>query len=373
MQRYFATVARGLESIAAEELTALGATHVKPDFTGVHFTGDRALLYRVNLCARTIFRVLAPIAEFRCRHANELYRGVQNIDWSEYLSPEHTLAVDCSGGNRQLNHTHFTALQVKNAIVDQQRDRVGRRSSVNPESPDLRLNLHIYQQRGVLSLDSSGQSLHRRGYRRAMGKAPLKETLAAALLRLTGWQADVPLYDPLCGSGTLLLEAALQAREIAPGSFRQTFAFERWRSFDAQLWEEVRQEAQAQEREELPIAIAGSDHDSELLQQAYDNARDANLHEQLRFFPAELSTVEPPSDPGILICNPPYGHRIGIEEELGPFYKQLGDVLKQRFTGWTAYILTTKALSKYVGLQAAQRVPVYNGSLACTFLKYELY
>lgn len=373
MQRYFATVARGLESVAVKELTALGAKHIKPDFAGVHFAGDRALLYRVNLCARTIFRVLVPIAEFRCRHARELYRAIQNIDWREHLSPEQTLAIDCTGGNRQLNHTHFTALQVKNAIVDQQRAQTGQRSSVDAKSPDLRLNLRIYQQRGVLSLDSSGSSLHRRGYRQAMGQAPLKETLAAALIQLTGWQGDVPFYDPLCGSGTLVLEAALLARRIPPGSFRQQFTFERWRNFDPQVWEHVQQTNREQVLDDLPVPIVGSDHDPEQLQLAYSNAKNARLSEQIRLFPAELSGLEPPTDPGILVCNPPYGHRLGIEEELGPLYRELGDVLKQRFTGWTAYVLTTKILSKYIGLQATQRIPIYNGSLACTFLKYELY
>ncbi|MGB0562339.1 MAG: THUMP domain-containing class I SAM-dependent RNA methyltransferase [Spirulinaceae cyanobacterium] len=373
MSRYFATVARGLESVAAAELTSLGAQHVKPDFAGVQFTGDRPLLYRVNLCARTIFRVLVPIAEFRCRNARELYRSIQAIDWREHLLPDQTLAIDCTGGNRQLNHTHFTALQVKNAIVDQQRQQAGRRSSVDPQSPDLRLNLHIYKQRGTLSLDSSGRSLHRRGYRAAMGQAPLKETLAAALIQLTGWQGDVPLYDPLCGSGTFPLEAALIARRMAPGRFRKDFGFERWRNFEPQIWAAVQAAAQEQELATLPVPIVGSDRDPEMLQQARANARNAELDNQVRWHQAELSTVEAPSEPGILLCNPPYGHRIGIAEELGPFYKLLGDVLKQRFTGWTAYILTTKVLSKCVGLQATQRIPVYNGALACTLLKYELY
>ncbi|MEM8637893.1 MAG: class I SAM-dependent RNA methyltransferase [Cyanobacteria bacterium P01_G01_bin.54] len=373
MSRYFATVARGLESVAAAELTTLGAQHVKPDFAGVHFVGDRPLLYRVNLCARTIFRVLVPIAEFRCRNPQELYRSIQNIDWRDYLSTEQTLAIDCTGGNRHLNHSHFTALQVKNAIVDQQRQQTGQRSNVDPQSPDLRLNLHIYQQRGTLSLDSSGRSLHRRGYRQAMGRAPLKETLAAALIQLTGWQGDVPFYDPLCGSGTLPLEAALIARRIAPGRFRADFGFERWHNFDPQIWADVRAAAIEQEVTTLPVSIMGSDRDLEMLQQAQANARNAGLADQIHWLQAELSAIEAPSQPGILLCNPPYGHRIGIEEELGAFYKLLGDVLKQRFTGWTAYILTTKVLSKYVGLQASQRTPVYNGALACTLLKYELY
>jgi putative N6-adenine-specific DNA methylase len=373
MQRYFATVARGLESVAAQELEALGARQVKPDFTGVHFTGDRALLYRVNLWARTLFRVLVPIAEFRCRHARELYQSIQNIDWREHLSPDQTLAVDCTGGNRQLNHTHFTALQVKNAIVDQQRAQTGRRSSIDLESPDLRLNLHIYQQRGTLSLDSSGQSFQRRGYRPAMGKAPLTASLAAAILPMTVWQPELPLYDPFCGSGTFLLEAALMARRIAPGSFRKEFAFERWRTFDAALWQSIQQEAQTVTRDTLPAPILGSDRDPEILQQAQSNAQNCDLGEQVQFFPAELSAIAPLTSPGILLCNPPHGQRLGEPTELLTVYAQLGDILKQRFQGWIAYILTTKPLSKAIGLRASERLPIYNGSLACTLLKYELY
>lgn len=217
MNHYFATVARGLEPIAAAELERLGAKEVRPDFTGVHFVGDKAMLYRVNLWARTIFRVLVPIHEFACYDAQMLYQGVQNISWDEYLRPNNTLAVDCTGGNQKLNHTHFTALQVKNAIVDQQRDKSGHRSSVDTENPDVRINVHIHQDRCILSLDSSGTSLHRRGYRPAMGLAPLKETLAAAILDMAEWDANLPFLDPLCGSGTLPLEAALKALNIAPG------------------------------------------------------------------------------------------------------------------------------------------------------------
>ncbi|MDY7014982.1 MAG: THUMP domain-containing protein, partial [Cyanobacteriota bacterium] len=211
MNRYFATAARALEPIAARELEQLGAQNVRPEFAGVHFEGDRALLYRVNLHSRTVFRILAPIAQFKCRDADQLYRQVRKIDWAQYLQPENTLAVRCTGSNRQLNHSHFTALQVKNAIVDQQRDRFGQRSSVDLQFPDLALNAHIQSDRCILSLDSTGESLHRRGYRPAMGLAPLKETLAAALLEMAQWDIQLPLFDPLCGSGTLPLEAGLKA------------------------------------------------------------------------------------------------------------------------------------------------------------------
>jgi putative N6-adenine-specific DNA methylase len=377
MSQYFATVARGLESIAAQELERLGAKEVRPDFTGVHFVGDTALLYRVNLWARTIFRVLVTLREFRCPDADHLYQEVQKIDWEHYLHPDNTLAVNATGGNRQLNHTHFTALQVKNAIVDQQRRQFGERSSIDTENPDLLINVHIYQDRCILSLDSSGASLHRRGYRPAMGVAPLKETLAAALLDMAEWEPSLPFFDPLCGSGTLPLEASLKALNIAPGLFRMQFAFEKWRDFDEALWNQLLKEAENSELPELKAPIFGSDRDLDILNQARINAQQCGIADKITFTQADLSVLsllEAPADNGIIICNPPYGERLGNATELGDFYKLLGDVFKQCFKGWTAFVLTgNKELAKRVGLKASRRIPVYNGSIPCTLLKYELY
>ncbi|MGK7877810.1 MAG: class I SAM-dependent RNA methyltransferase [Xenococcaceae cyanobacterium] len=374
MNHYFATVARSLEPIAAQELECLGARDIRPDFTGVHFTGDKALLYRVNLWARTIFRVLMPIREVKCYRAEQLYRSVQKIDWEEYIKPRNTLAVNCTGGNRNLNHTHFTALQIKNAIVDQQRRKTGQRSSVDIENPDLLINAHIYQNRCILSLDSSGTSLHRRGYRPAMGLAPLKETLAAALLEMAEWEPSLAFLDPLCGSGTLPIEAALKGLNIAPGLSRQRFGFESWRDFDKSLWQKILKEAKDSQLSALPATIAGSDRDHDILEQARINAEHCGINHQVKFAQTELSQIEAPADCGVIICNPPYGKRVGDIKELGALYKLLGDVFKQRFKGWTAYVLTgNKELAKKVGLRASRRIPVYNGSLLCTLLKYELY
>ncbi len=374
MNQYFATVARGLETIAAQELESLGAQDVKPDFTGVYFAGDRALLYRVNLWSRTIFRVLMPIAEFRCYDSNMLYREVQKIPWDEYLEPHNTLAVNCTGGNDKLNHTHFTALQVKNAIADQQRLQFNKRSNVDVENPDLLINLHIHRDRAILSLDSSGGSLHRRGYRPAMGLAPLKETLAAALLEMAEWTPDLPFLDPMCGSGTLPLEASLKALNIAPGLFREKFGFMTWRDFDEPLWDSLWAEAENGELPELPEMIAGCDRDSDMLDQARTNAQQAGLAGKIQFARTELSELEAPADRGVLICNPPYGERLGDASELGDLYQMLGDIFKQRFKGWNAFILTgNKELAKKVGLRTSKRIPVFNGSIPCTLLKYELY
>ncbi|NEQ99416.1 MAG: class I SAM-dependent RNA methyltransferase [Cyanothece sp. SIO2G6] len=374
MSEYFATVARGLEAVAARELQALGARNVMPEFTGVAFAGDRALLYRVNLWARIPFRILLILGHCRCRNAEELYTGVQTIDWSAYLRPEQTLAVRATGKNAQLNHTHYTALQIKNAIVDQQRQTMGRRSSVDTQQPDVSINVHVRGDRATISLDSTGESLHRRGYRPAVGTAPLKETLAAALLDLAEWTPDLPLFDPMCGSGTFLLEAALKALNIAPGVFRDRFAFEQWSDFDPDLWNHLRNQAVDEQRSHLLHPIIGSDRDATVLEEARTNLFYGDLVHQIPLSQQDLATVEPPSAPGILVCNPPYGDRLGDVEALQEFYKLMGDVFKQRFKGWVAFVLSgNPTLTKHIGLRPSKRMIVHNGSIECRWLRYELF
>ena len=374
MNQYFATVARGLEDIAAAEIKDLGAKEVTTSFTGVSFVGDKELLYKVNLWSRIIFRVLVPIAKVKSFNAEQLYRSVQQIDWTEYLTPDMTLAVNCTGKNKQLNHSHFTALQIKKAIVDRQQQDYGRRSDINPKSPDLLVNAHIDNNRCTISLDSSGTSLHRRGYRPAVGLAPLKESLAAALIDLSQWTPETAFYDPLCGSGTLPIEATLKALNIAPGLYRDRFGFQSWLDYDDSLWDKIVTEANNKQQFDLNIPIVGSDRNLEILNQARENAYNCNVTDYIEFIHQDLSQITAPADKGIIICNPPYGERLGNVTELEDLYKTLGDIFKQRFTGWTAYILTgSKHLSKKVGLRTAKRIPVYNGSLPCTFLKYELY
>lgn len=374
MNQYFATVARGLEALAAQELEQLGATGIEPGFCGVAFTGDLALLYRVNLWARLPFRILMKLHEFPCQNAEELYQGVQSIDWSLYLTPDMTLAVNATGKTKQLNHTHFTALQVKNAIVDQQQDRFGNRSNVELQSPDLQINVHLDLDRCTVSLDSSGESLHRRGYRPAVGSAPLKESLAAALIQLSGWQPEQVFYDPLCGSGTLPLEASLKALNIAPGLFRERFGFETWLDADLTLLENLIQAAEASQREQLPAPIWGSDRDPAVIEQAIVNATHCGVSNHIYFATLDLSEVAAPTDHGVVFCNPPYGERLGRDSDLSAFYKNLGDVLKHQFKGWTAFVLSgNKELARSIGLRSAQRFAVYNGALPCQLMKYELY
>lgn len=374
MTQYFATVARGLETVAARELERLGAIGVEPGFCGVGFTGDRELLYKVNLWARIPYRILVQLAVFPCETAEDLYAGIQTIDWAEYLTPEMTLAVTATGKNDQLNHTHFTALQVKNAIVDQQMDRSKERSDVDTHDPDLQINVHIDHDGCTLSLDSSGQSLHRRGYRPAMGDAPLKESLAAALIQMSDWQPNQMFYDPMCGSGTLPIEAGLLALDIAPGLFREGFGFETWIDFDEALLENLIQAAEAEQRDRLLAPIWGSDQNPDVIEQALTNSTQCGLGQHIYFSPLDLLEVVAPADSGVLFCNPPYGERLGRDRDLGAFYRQLGNTLKREFKGWTAFVLSgNKELSQTIGLRSAQRMAVYNGSIPCQLMKYELY
>lgn len=374
MNQYFATVAHGLEELAAQELKNLGAENIKVEFTGISFTGTKKTLYQVNLWSRLIFRVFMPIKTVKALNAEQLHDNVKQIDWSEYFTHQQTFAVNCTGKNKNLNHSHFTALQIKNAIVDQQRERTGKRSYIDIENPDFLINGHILENRCIISLDSSGTSLHRRGYRPAMGLAPLKETLACALLEIAEWTPNLTFLDPLCGSGTLPIEAGLKSLNIAPGLYREEFAFQKWRDYDQKLWFQLVKEAKDQQKTELIAPIFGSDVDAEILEQAQINAKVSKLNSLINFQQKELSQIEAPTDQGIIICNPPYGQRIGEETELESLYKLLGDTFKQKFKGWTAYVLTgNKNLAKKIGLKPARRIPINNGALPCTFLKYEMW
>lgn len=374
MTEYFATVARGLEQLAAAELTEIGASNVASGFCGVSFQGDLELLYRVALWARLPFRVLVKLSELPSINDDELFTSIQSIAWGQYLTPDLTLAVTVTGKTEQLNHSHFTAIQVKRAITAQQIQQFGDRSTVDTADPDVRINVHLDADRCSISLDSSGSSLHRRGYRAAVGDAPLKESLAAALIKMSGWTPDLAFVDPLCGSGTLPLEAAMQALNIAPGIFRDSFGFERWLDFDAELFDRLLNQAETSERKDLALMIVGSDRSYEVIKQAQANALKAGVGDRIKLLHRELAEVEAPSDSGILLCNPPYGERLGRGEDLGAFYQLLGDTLKHRFKGWTAYVLSgNKELAKSIGLKSAQRTTVYNGNLPCQLMKYEMY
>jgi putative N6-adenine-specific DNA methylase len=372
--RYFATCARGLEPVLADELRALGAADVEPGRGGVQFAGDHALLYQANLWLRTAIRVLRPVLEADVHSPDELYDAVRSVDWSHYLTPDHTLAVDCNVRDSEITHSKYAALRVKDAICDQFVERVGRRPSVDVDEPMVGLNLHVYRDHAVLSLDSSGESLHKRGYRPILTKAPLNEALAAALVLLSGWKGDTPFVDPMCGSGTLPIEAAWLSLRRPPGLTRKRFGFQGWMDYDVRLWTRLRDEARRGVRKSLGAPVLGSDARRDAVNFATGNARAAGIGNLVRFEVKDLRDFRPPpGPPGTILCNPPYGERIGEEKELRGLYKLLGDVLRERCTGWTAYVFTgNAALARHIGLPAAAQTPLFNGKIPCRLLKYEL-
>ena len=369
----FAAVPRGAEELAAAELAALGITNAKPGKGGVTFRTDRAGLYRANLWLRTASRVLVQLALFPCSNPAELYAGVHAIPWQELITPDMTLAVDCSLRDSALTHSGFVALKTKDAVVDRIRESCGKRPNVDTASPDVRINVHLHKNACTISLDSSGDSLDRRGYRLERNEAPLRETLAAAVIALTGWDGSIPLADPMCGSGTIPVEAALLAAHIPPGLQRE-FGFQRWLDFDSGLWRKIYVEAEGG-ISRLPVGlITGYDLDNRALLLAGRNTAKAGLEGQIHFFHAALQEFQPEGDKGVVILNPPYGKRLGEEEDLRELYCQIGDVMKKRCRGWTGYVLTGNLeLAKYIGLKASRRYVLYNGAIECRLLKYDLY
>jgi putative N6-adenine-specific DNA methylase len=374
LTRYFATCARGIEPVLADELRGLGASAVEPGRGGAAFAGDRALLYQANLWLRTAIRVLMPVLTAPVSSPDELYDAVRSLDWSRYLTPEHTLAVDCNVRDSQITHSKYAALRTKDAICDQFVERCGRRPSVDVEQPLVPLNLHIYRNEAVLSLDSSGASLHKRGYRPILLKAPLNEALAAALVLLTGFCGETAFVDPLCGSGTLPIEAAWLALRRPPGLTRRRFAFQSWLDYDVGLWTQLRDEARRGVRKELPAPVVGSDVRRDAVEWSKTNARAAGIGHLVRFEARDVREFRPPDGPpGVLLCNPPYGERIGEEKEWRGLYQTLGEVFRERCAGWTAYVFTGNArLAREIGLQPAAQVSLFNGKIPCRLLRFDL-
>ena len=369
----FAAVPRGAEELAGAELAALGILDAKPGKGGVAFYADRAGLYRANLWLRTASRVLVQLAQFPCSSPAELYAGVHSIPWLEMITPEMTLAVDCSLRDSALTHSGFVSLKTKDAVVDRIRESCGTRPNVDTASPDVRINVHLHKNICTISLDSSGDSLDRRGYRLERNEAPLRETLAAAVVALTGWDGSIPLTDPMCGSGTIPAEAALLAARIPPGRHR-SFGFQRWLDFDKGLWDRICAEAEGGIRR-LPVGlVTGYDLDNRALLLAGRNTAKAGLEGQIHFFHAALLDFRPEGDKGVVIINPPYGKRLGADDDLRELYCQIGDVMKKHCRGWTGYVLTGNLeLAKYIGLKASRRHVLFNGAIECRLLKYDLY
>lgn len=365
---------QGLENAGCEELQALGAHEVRPLRRAAAFQADMACLYRLHLQARLPFRLLRQMARFPCLGRDDLYDGIRRaMNWERWLHPSMTFRVDVTGTAPGLNHSHYSALQVKNALVDQQRDLWGERSSVDLENPDLSLQVHLRGGDAVLSLDGSGGSLHRRGYRAAMGAAPLKENLAAGLIKLTEWNGSTPLVDPCCGSGILLIEAALSALQQAPGLGRQ-FALEGWADFDQELWRRECERARTRQRQPQTLPpIVGFEQDPEIAEQARDNVRAAGLEACIIIYTGDFLDQTLPDLPGVLVCNPPYGHRIGDEQQLEALYRDLGTYAKQNAAGWQLWLLSgNRSLTGALRLKASKRIPVSNGGLDCRWLHYEM-
>lgn len=372
LTRYFATCARGLEPVLAGELRDVGAADVEPGRGGAGFAGDLATLYRANLWLRTAVRVLRPVLEVPVHSPDELYQAVQTIDWSNYLTPEHTLAVDCNVRDSAITHSQYAARRVKDAICDQFVARVGCRPSVDPETPMVGLNLHVHQNIATLSLDASGESLHKRGYRPILTKAPLNEALAAGLVLLSGWAVSTPFIDPMCGSGTLPIEAAWLALRRPPGLTRKRFGFQGWLDFDVALWAELRNEARRGVLKALPAPVLGFDLRRDVADFARTNARAAGIGHLLQFEPLDVKDFRPPDGPpGAILLNPPYGERLGEEAELRPLYAAIGAAFR-RCPGWCCWVFTSNgALARRVGLPIIERLHLFNGRLPCQFLRFE--
>jgi 23S rRNA (guanine2445-N2)-methyltransferase / 23S rRNA (guanine2069-N7)-methyltransferase len=377
MAPFYATTAKGMAGLLAEEVRGLGGVDVAEERAGVRFGGPLALAYRVCLWSRVASRVLAPIHRFAARTPEELYEGARTVPWGEHLGPRRTFAVDCTAAGGEW-HTHYAALKVKDAIVDTLRDASGARPSVDTSTPDLRVNVHLEAEAATIAVDLSGESLHRRGYRAEAGEAPLRENLAAAVLLLARWPAVAAaggaFVDPMCGSATLPVEAALIAADVAPGLLRRRFGFQGWRGHDPAAWAPLLAEARARDRRRaggLP-PIVGFDADPAVLRTAERNLRRAGVGGLVTLERRELSGCEPPAGaaPGILVVNPPYGERLGDVRALGPLYGRIGDTLKQRFPGWTGWVLTGNPdLAKQLGLRAARRHVLFNGAIECRLLE----
>ena len=369
-----AVLPQGLEAVGAEELSALGAHTVKPGRRAASFEADMGCLYRLHLQARLPFRLLREMAHFPCQGRDDLYEGVrQALDWERWLHPSMSFRVDVTGAAPGLNHSHYSALQVKNALVDQQRELWGRRSSIDLENPDLSLHLHLSRSEAVLSLDGSGGSLHRRGYRAAMGAAPIKENLAAGLIRLTGWDGTSPLVDPCCGSGILLIEAVLMALQKAPG-LNRSFALEGWADFEPELWQQEQERARHRRRGDLELPpVIGFEQDPSIADQARANVEAAGLKDLISIHTGGFQDQPLPDGPGVLVCNPPYGQRIGDEAELEGVYRELGNYAKAKAAGWQLWLLSgNRNLTGALRLKAERRIPVSNGGIDCRWLHYDI-
>ena len=374
MEQTFNLIAKtfmGLEPVLAKELTQLGANDVKIGRRMVSFTGDKEMMYRANFQLHTAIKILKPIRHFKAKSADDVYEEIKKTDWTTYLNDNKTFAVDAVVFSEEFRHSKFVSYKVKDAIVDQFREKTGNRPNISVTNPDIRLNIHIAEDQCTLSLDSSGESLHRRGYRQESVEAPLNEVLAAGMIMMTGWQGDTDFIDPMCGSGTLLIEAALIAHNMAPGLFRKEYAFEKWADFGAELFDRIYND-DSQERE-FKHHIYGYDIDMKAVNTARLNVKAAGLTNSITIEQQDFKDFKQPKEKSLLVTNPPYGERISTPDLLGT-YRMIGERLKHEFTGNDAWVLSYREeCFDQIGLKPSLKIPLYNGSLECEFRKYQMF
>ena len=364
---------KGLEEVLAGELVELGANNVQLERRAVSFTGDKRLLYTANLFLRTASRVLVPILTFKAKDADEVYENVKQLDWAKYMTLQTGFQIDATVYSETFRHSRYVTYRVKDAIVDWWNEREGKRPNVKLSNPDLYLNVHIANETVTLSLDSSGESLHKRGYRVANTEAPINEALAAGMLLMAGWKGETDFYDPMCGSGTLLIEAALIAQNIAPGIFRKSFAFEKWADFDKDLFEDIYNDDSL----ERPFThhIYGSDASFYAVQQALKNVKSAGQQRCIDVKQIRLQEIKREEQkPALVMVNPPYGERLAQDKDVMRLYGDIGTTFKHQFTGSTAWVISSNEDAlKCIGLKPSKRIKLLNGELECWFNKYELF
>ena len=374
MEQQFELIAKtfmGLEPVLAKELTQMGANDIQIGRRMVSFQGNKETMYRANFQLHTAIKILKPIVHFKAACADDVYAEVGKIDWTEYLSGDRTFAVDSVVFSEEFRHSKFVSYKVKDAIVDQLREKTGKRPNISVSNPDLRLHIHIAETDATLCLDSSGESLHRRGYRQDSVEAPLNEVLAAGIIMMTGWQGETDFIDPMCGSGTFLIEAALIARNMAPGLFRKEYAFEKWPDFDADLFDEIYND-DSQERE-FKHHIYGYDVDMKAVNTARLNVRAAGLTADITIGQQDFKDFTQPREKSIIVTNPPYGERISTPNLLDT-YRMIGERLKHQFIGGDAWVLTYREeCFEQIGLKPSVKIPLYNGSLECELRKYQMF
>ena len=374
MEQHFELIAKtfmGLEPVLAKELAQIGAENIQQGRRMVSFTGDKQMMYRANFALHTAIKILKPIHRFKASSADDVYEEIKKIDWTQYLDNDRTFAVDAVVFSEEFRHSKFVSYKVKDAIVDQLREKTGKRPNISVANPDLRLHIHIAETDATLCLDSSGESLHRRGYRQESVEAPLNEVLAAGMIMMTGWQGDTDFIDPMCGSGTILIEAALIARNMAPGLFRKEYAFEKWPDFDAELFDSIYND-DSQERE-FKHHIYGYDIDMKAVNTARLNVKAAGLSADITVEQKDFKDFAQPSQKSILVMNPPYGERITTPNLLET-YRMIGERLKHQFVGADAWILSYREeCFEQIGLKPSVKIPLYNGSLECEFRKYQIF